>query len=91
MPLSIWMEQDIWNYINERKLEIADIYHKGAMRTGCMFCGYGCQVPGDNRLQLLREHYPKFYSLFMNYQNNGITYKEALGKILQTNNIFVEL
>ena len=42
LPLSIWLEDDIWAYIKERGLKISDIYHKGAKRTGCMFCGYGC-------------------------------------------------
>ena len=38
MPLAIWTEQDIRDYIKERNLPIADIYGKGAKRTGCMFC-----------------------------------------------------
>jgi len=48
MPLSIWLEQDIWDCIEKYKIPIAEIYKKGANRTGCMFCGYGCQFPDDN-------------------------------------------
>lgn len=87
MPLSIWLEKDIFDYIHQRNLDIADIYHKGAVRTGCMFCGYGCQIKGDNRLNLVQSLYPKFYQLFMNYKNNGVTYQEALEKVLQVNEL----
>ena len=87
MPLSIWLEKDIFDYIRQRNLDIAEIYHKGASRTGCMFCGYGCQIKGDNRLNLVQSLYPKFYQLFMNYKNNGITYQEALEKVIQVNGL----
>lgn len=88
-PLSIWLEDDIWAYIRERGLKIADIYHKGAKRTGCMFCGYGCQFKDDNRLQLCYELYPKMYNHFMNYTNNGVTYREAMRKVLAVNGLFL--
>lgn len=89
LPLSIWLEDDIWAYIRERGLKIADIYHKGAKRTGCMFCGYGCQFKDDNRLQLCYELYPKMYNHFMNYTNNGVTYREAMRKVLAVNGLFL--
>ena len=68
-------------------IPIAEIYHKGAKRTGCMFCGYGCQFPDDNRLKLVYSLYPKFYETFMNYENNGVTYREAIRKVLSINNL----
>ncbi len=89
MPLSIWLEKDIWDYIKMRKLSIAEIYNKGAKRTGCMFCGYGCQFKNDNRLQLVYDMYPKMYSLFMCYTNNGVTYREALRKVLSVNRLYL--
>lgn len=87
LPLSIWREEDIWEYISRRNLKIADIYHKGAKRTGCMFCGYGCQFKDDNRLKLVYDLYPKAYNMFMNYTNNGVTYREALRKVLSVNGL----
>ena len=89
LPLSIWLEDDIWAYIRDRGLKIADIYHKGAKRTGCMFCGYGCQFKDDNRLQLCYELYTKMYNHFMNYTNNGVTYREAMRKVLRVNGLFL--
>jgi 3'-phosphoadenosine 5'-phosphosulfate sulfotransferase (PAPS reductase)/FAD synthetase len=89
MPLSIWLEKDIWDYIKMRKLPIAEIYYKGAKRTGCMFCGYGCQFKNDNRLKLVYDMYPKMYSLFMSYTNNWVTYREALRKVLSVNGLYL--
>lgn len=89
MPLSIWVEKDIWDCIEKYDIPISDIYHKGAKRTGCMFCGYGCHQPDDNRLSLLYELYPKWYETFMQYENNGVTYREVLRKMLATNNLLL--
>lgn len=86
-PLSIWTETDVWGYIKERNLQIAEIYHRGATRTGCMCCGYGCQMKGDNRFQMLKELYPKFYTMLLGYKNHGVTYEEAINKVLEANGI----
>lgn len=84
-PLSIWLEQDIWDYIRLFNLPIAEIYHKGARRTGCMGCGYGAHFPGDERFRLLLQEHPKCYEMVMNYTNNGVTFREALRKVLAVN------
>lgn len=89
LPLSIWTEDDIWAYTKRRNLKIADIYYKGAKRTGCMFCGYGCQFKDDNRLELCYNLYPKMYNHFMGYLNNGVTYREALRKVLAVNGLYL--
>lgn len=81
LPLSIWTEDDIWAYIRKYDVPIADIYHKGAGRTGCMACGYGCTRKGDNRFNLLYELYPKVYQMCMSYSNNGFTYRQALNAV----------
>lgn len=87
LPLSIWLEEDIWAYIKLRGLNISDIYSKGAQRTGCMFCGFGCQFPDDTRLKMVLDMYPKMYDRFMNFTNNGVTYREAMREILAINGL----
>lgn len=89
MPMGIWLEKDIWECINKYNIDISDIYKYGATRTGCMFCGYGCQYKNDNRLQLVYDLYPKWYNHFMNYTNNGVTYREALRKVLKVNGLYL--
>lgn len=76
-PLSIWTDTDIWDYIHKFKIPYAAIYDKGAARTGCMFCGFGAHL--DNlRFYPAFENCPKAYKMFMDYENNGVTYREAL-------------
>lgn len=89
LPLSIWMEEDIWACIERYKIPIADIYRKGASRTGCMFCAFGAQFKDDVRLKMVYDMYPKFYEKCMNYENNGVTYREALREFLGVNGLFL--
>lgn len=88
-PLSIWVEDDIWAYIDRFNLQIAEIYHKGAQRTGCMGCGFGAQFADDPRFRVLYENYPKCYDMVMNYTNNGVTFREALRKALAVNGLYL--
>lgn len=82
-PVSIFKERDIWEYKNKFKISFSPIYDiPGVTQTGCMFCGFGAHLEKDfSRFELLYDLHPKAYSLFMNYQNNGITYREALRTI----------
>lgn len=89
LPLSIWKDDDIWQFIRENRIKIADIYSKGARRTGCVACGFGCQFKDDTRLQLLYHTYPKLYSHVLNFENNGVTYRQALREMLATDGRFL--
>jgi len=66
MPLSIWTESDIWEYIKKYNLPYSTIYDKGAKRTGCMFCLFGAQFKDDNRFEILKVNHPKIYDYCMN-------------------------
>ena len=87
LPLSIWTDKDIWQFIMRKNIRIADIYYKGAKRTGCTACGFGCQFKNDHRLELLYNLYPKYYNMVMGFENNGVTYREALRKMLAVNGL----
>ena len=87
MPLSIWTEDDIWEFIKTKNIRIADDYSKGYLRTGCVACGFGCQFKDDTRLEILYKNYPKYYNMVMNFTNNGVTYREALRKMLAVNGL----
>lgn len=88
-PLAIWTEKDIYDCMEKYNIEIADIYKKGAERTGCMFCLFGAQCNRAHGLRLLYKLYPKWYNTFMQYTNNGVTYREAARKFLATHNILL--
>ena len=79
MPLSFWIEDDIWKYIRENKLAYSKIYDMGEERTGCMWCMFGVQLEkGENRFDRMRRNHPKQYSYCM----DKLGMKEVLSCIL---------
>jgi 3'-phosphoadenosine 5'-phosphosulfate sulfotransferase (PAPS reductase)/FAD synthetase len=80
-PLSIWTSADIFQYINRFNIRICDIYKDYRIqRTGCMFCGFGAHLESLSRFEVVKEKYPKLYDYFLKFENNGVTYKEALNR-----------
>ena len=62
-PLSIWTDDDIWEYIEKYQLEICELYHRGHKRTGCFLCPFGCHLDKSekNKFELLKEQHPNQY------------------------------
>lgn len=80
MPLSFWLEEDIWGYIKKHKLDYCSVYDTGVKRTGCMFCMFGVHLEKEpNRFQLMKNTHPELY-------NYCIT-KLGIGKVLNYINI----
>lgn len=74
-PLSVWTDDDIWEYIHTRNLRYARIYDMGWQNTGCMFCLFGIHREEEpNRFQRMKETHPKQY----NYCMNNLKIKEVL-------------
>lgn len=88
-PLSIFLENDIDCIINKYNIPISEIYQKGAKRTGCAFCGYGCHLDNGNRLDLVYKLHPKLYNMFLKYSNNEIEYREVLRKYLAIDGMYL--
>ena len=66
-PMAIWLEQDVYDYLEMFGLPIAEIYHKGAKRTGCIFCMFGAHFDDDKRFEILKKVHPKLYDYCMNH------------------------
>lgn len=80
-PLSIWTENDIWDYIHRFNVSYCPIYDfRGCNRTGCMFCGFGAHLEKESRFDLIYRLHPQIYRAVMNYSNSGVSYKDALHK-----------
>ena len=87
MPLGVWTEQDVLQYLVDRKIEYAECYGEiiegddGKLRctredrTGCMFCMFGIQFDSTpNRFQRMERDYPKQYDYCIN--------KLGIGRVL---------
>jgi 3'-phosphoadenosine 5'-phosphosulfate sulfotransferase (PAPS reductase)/FAD synthetase len=85
MPLSIWTENDIWEYIKKYNIPYSKIYDMGEKRTGCMFCMFGIAFDKQpNRFQRMEHSHPLIYKYCMEKLNlkDVLTYI----KIPYTNN-----
>lgn len=101
-PMSFWKEEDVLQYILEKNLKICEVYgeiveEKGRLkidgldRTGCMLCGFGCQIKGDERFIQLKETHPKMYGLLDVCKNNGVTFREAIEWTNEHGNLNIKL
>ncbi len=84
MPISIWTEKDIWEYIKLFDVPYSKIYDMGCDRTGCMFCMFGVHLEqsdlfSKNRFQRMKETHPKQWDYCIN--------KLGLGKVLDYINV----
>jgi 3'-phosphoadenosine 5'-phosphosulfate sulfotransferase (PAPS reductase)/FAD synthetase len=91
-PMSFWTEQDVLQYIKKYNLNYASVYGdivedgKGKLyttkcdRTGCVFCGFGCQCEKeDNRFQRLKRTHPKLWEYCMKpVSDGGLGMREVL-------------
>ena len=67
VPMSFWLESDIWDYIKKYNLDYCKIYDMGAKGTGCMFCMFGVHLEKKpNRFQRMQKTHPKQYDYCIN-------------------------
>lgn len=91
-PMSFWYESDVIQYISRYNLPYPSIYGEikcnengkyyttGYQRTGCMFCGFGCQYEKEpNKFQMLKKTHPKTWEYCMKpISQGGLGMKEIL-------------
>lgn len=73
-PLSIWTDDDIWEYIRRFDVPVSPLYSVGwtdadgechcIPRNGCMACGTDLLYP-NNHMATLRKTHPQWWKLFM--------------------------
>ena len=64
----------------------------GCQRTGCMFCGYGCNLESSpNRFERMKETHPKQYDYIMRpKEDGGLNYKEIIDWINEHGNMNIK-
>ena len=93
-PISIWSEQDIWDYLKNYNVPYSEIYDdkkdadgnvivKGEIKTGCAYCGFGAgfdksNIIDKNRYERLAIRKPHQFKKMMELENNGVCFKDAL-------------
>lgn len=65
-PLSIFTEEDIWEYINKTGIKICPVYDSPLIdRTGCIFCLFGQHRDNGKKFRHLKETHPKLFTYCM--------------------------
>lgn len=79
-PLSIWTDDDIWEYIHKYELPYCEIYDMGYDRTGCVFCMFGVHLDKEpNRFQMLQRTHPDLWRYCMRpYEEGGLGLRTVL-------------
>ncbi|MBR4079312.1 MAG: phosphoadenosine phosphosulfate reductase family protein [Christensenellaceae bacterium] len=79
-PMSIWTDDDVWEYIHRFNLPYCKIYDIGYDRTGCVFCMFGAHLDKEpNRFQKLQRTHPDLWRYCMKpYDDGGLGLREVL-------------
>jgi len=59
-PLSIWTDEDVWEYTRQAELPVWPLYSQGHRRNGCWPCCMDMAFD-DNHLQALHRTHPKLW------------------------------
>jgi phosphoadenosine phosphosulfate reductase len=60
-PIFTWLEWEVWEYIDSRKLPYCSLYDEGFSRLGCVVCPF---LTGRKILDVHRKRWPKHYHAF---------------------------
>ncbi len=86
------MDFQQWTGLEIFELGNKPLHCTGCNRTGCVLCGFGCHIKGDDRFLKLKETHPRLYGLLDVVENNGYTMRQAIEWINEHgNNINIRL
>ena len=94
-PMGFWTDQDVLKYLHDYNIPYASPYGEirqdkngkyyttGCRRSGCLFCGLGCQTEKEpNRFQQLKQTHPKLWEYCMKpLEENGLGLQKVLDYI----------
>ena len=80
MPLSFWLESDVWEYLRRYEVPYSKIYDMGYERTGCIFCAFGAHLDTQpTRFQRLQKTHPKLWRYCMrDWDAGGLGLRQVL-------------
>jgi 3'-phosphoadenosine 5'-phosphosulfate sulfotransferase (PAPS reductase)/FAD synthetase len=75
-----WGQIDMAQWTGMEIFELGNkpLHCTGVSRTGCVACGFGCHISGDERFLKLKESHPNMYKILDVAKNSGYTMREAI-------------
>jgi phosphoadenosine phosphosulfate reductase len=75
-PIIDWEDDDVWEYLNSRKIPYCDLYNKGWKRLGCI----GCPLTNAEEMQKELDYYPKYKDNYMRAFEKMLERRKESGK-----------
>ena len=88
-----WGQMDFaqWTGLGEFELGNKPLHCTGCSRTGCVLCGFGTHLKGEDRFIQLKETHPQLYGLIDKIENNGYTMRQAIEWINEHGGLDIKL
>ena len=90
-----WTENDIWEYAKLYNIRFAECYYDRVIdgvfipkkkRSGCKYCGFGITHEKEDRFARSKLTNPKRYEGMMKIENNGVSFRDAIGLVKSKKN-----
>jgi phosphoadenosine phosphosulfate reductase len=74
-PIIDWSDDDVWNFLHDRKVPLNPLYEAGYKRVGCI----GCPLAGSKQQMRDFERYPKYRDAYIRAAKKHIEYRNKKG------------
>ena len=75
-PIIDWSDDEVWEFIHERKLPYCSLYDEGWKRLGCV----GCPLGGTKGMTKEFERWPQYKKLYLKAFDEMLQARKAMGK-----------
>ena len=84
MDMAQWTGSELFELGNK------PLHCTGCQRTGCVCCGFGAHIGGDERFLMLEKTHPQMYKILDVAENNGYTMRQAIDWINEHGNLDIK-
>lgn len=87
-----WGQIDMAQWTGNELFELGNkpLHCTGRKRTGCVCCGFGAHIVGDERFLMLKETHPQMYKILDVAENSGYTMRQAIDWINEHGNLDIK-
>jgi phosphoadenosine phosphosulfate reductase len=74
-PIIDWSDDDVWEFLHNRKVPVNPLYEQGYKRVGCI----GCPLAGSKQQRKDFERYPKYRAAYFRAGKRHIEHRRSAG------------
>jgi phosphoadenosine phosphosulfate reductase len=76
-PIIDWSDDDVWEFLKERKVPVNPLYTQGYKRVGCI----GCPLAGNKKQRKDFDRYPKYKDAYFRAAKNHVEKRRSVGTL----------